>query len=213
MNFLLCPNTDNKKNISAAKAVAAHFHNLGITCSSDLLYEKLFCDQSYVAICDKNHIDCDMIVAVGGDGTMLQSAQTAISLDKPIFGINSGRLGFLASFDFDMLEMITIEEIQKMTKSQRVLLDISLESKPEHHYLAINEVVASKVNYAKTAEISVCYGSNQLGCIRCDGVIVATPTGATGYSLSAGGPIVEPKLKAVVVTPICSHSLFSKSYV
>ncbi|MEG2633843.1 MAG: hypothetical protein RSA97_04555, partial [Oscillospiraceae bacterium] len=78
MNFLLCPNTDNKKNISAAKAVAAHFHSLGITCSSDLFYEKLFCDQSYVAICDKNHIECDMIVAVGGDGTMLQSAQTAI---------------------------------------------------------------------------------------------------------------------------------------
>ncbi len=214
MRIFLCPNTDEQKHIDAARAVAQKLSAIGVEWVSAPEHAGLFADIPTAGTAAAQSGAYDMLAAVGGDGTMLKSAQLALAADRPIFGINAGRIGFLAAFDLaDFLGSATAEELAGMAVSERVLLDIALASAPERHYFAVNEVVVSRANRAKTAEIAIQYGGSHLGTLRCDGVIAATPTGATGYSLSAGGPIVEPTLNAVIVTPICAHSLFSRSYV
>ena len=214
MRIFLCPNLDNQRNKDAARAVAARLSSLGISCVTAPENRSLFSGMPAIEFESAENGRFDLFGAVGGDGTMLKSAQLAIAIGKPIFGINSGRIGFLSAFDLeDFLRSATLEELNAMTSTDRALLDVYFASRPEHRFFAVNEVVVSKANCAKTVEINLCYGNNNLGRMRCDGVIASTPTGATGYSLSAGGPIVEPTLDAVILTPICSHSLFSKPYV
>ena len=153
----------------------------------------------------------DMVVSVGGDGTMLKASQKAISKDKPIFGINAGRVGFLTAFDFSEIDTLTDLDIFSLTATKRMLLEVIIDDNHEKKYLTLNDVVVSRNGISKTIELKV-FGDNSLiGEYRGDGIIISTPTGSTGYSLSAGGPIVDPLLDVILVTPICAHSLFSRS--
>lgn len=161
-------------------------------------------------ICD---VECDRIASLGGDGTMLRSAQRALLADREIFGINTGRLGFLCAFDMRSDEPITAEAIESLTLSRRTLLEARCSDRPGEVFTAINDVVLSKGALSKTIGLSVSSDGRQLGVYRCDGVIVSTPTGSTAYSLSAGGPIIDPNLDLTLLTPICAHSFFSRSVV
>lgn len=155
----------------------------------------------------------DMIVSVGGDGTMLRATQKAIAFDKAIFGINAGRVGFLSAFDFNDLDRITKEDIASLSMTKRMLLEVTIEDDPSKSYLVVNDVVISRNSISKTVELKVFSDLQLIGQFRGDGIIVSTPTGSTGYSLSAGGPIVEPLLDTMVVTPICAHTMFVRSIV
>lgn len=212
MTIFLYPNADNGRNIHAAALVARQLRKLGFDLLASAADIELF-DPGTVLAADPAEAVFDFIASIGGDGTMLKAAQIAIRRSVPVFGINSGRIGFLSAFEIEGFDSVTLEDFSMLHVTDRVLLEVALKSDPSVRYFAVNEAVVSKVNCAKTAEISLHYGRNDLGTLRCDGVIAATPTGSTGYSLSAGGPILEPNVNAVVLTPVCSHALNSHSYV
>ena len=152
----------------------------------------------------------DAIISLGGDGTFLSVAHMSRFSEKPIIGVNLGGLGFLTDIGVDDLEenLLKIRDGNYRTIS-RMILDVKLHRAGEiiRSYHALNDVFINRVNIPKLTSISAWYGQDFITDFFADGIIVATPNGSTAYSLSAGGPIVEPTVKALLLTPICPHSL------
>ncbi|HCX87704.1 MAG TPA: NAD kinase [Gammaproteobacteria bacterium] len=152
----------------------------------------------------------DLGIVVGGDGTMLHVANALARVGLPVIGINMGRLGFLTDIPADTFR----EDLDAMLDGQyeieeRMMLKAGLVRAGEVHdeRLALNDVVLSKGATGKMIEFDTRVNGEAIGRVRGDGVIVATPTGSTAYALSAGGPILHPLLPAIVLTPICPHTL------
>ncbi len=147
----------------------------------------------------------DLIVAFGGDGTILSIAPECAMAGKPVMGINVGTLGFLAEFGKDeaisSLERIVAGDI---LISKRSMLEINYK---ESTFLALNETSISKAFPTRLIELSVYVNNILLASVRGDGLIFSTATGSTAYSLSAGGPILDPSLESIIITPICPHTL------
>ncbi len=146
--------------------------------------------------------ESDMIVSLGGDGSVLRAAQTAILYEKPLIGINSGRLGYLCAMNFDEAPHFD-ELLTECVCSERSLLEFTYNS--DTHY-ALNDVVIAKKNFGETVDLSVCIDGEDMMQVRGDGLIIATPTGSTAYNLSSGGPILDPDMPSIVLTPICPHT-------
>lgn len=161
--------------------------------------ESLYQDRSYAGF---SPADSDMIVSLGGDGAVLRAAQTAISCEKPLIGINSGRLGYLCAMEYAALAGFS-ENLSRCVPSRRSLL--CLQSPAGVRY-ALNDVVAAKQNFGSTADLTVWIDEKCAFRYRGDGIILATPTGSTGYSYSAGGPILDSDSRSILLTPICPHS-------
>ncbi|MBR6548369.1 MAG: NAD(+)/NADH kinase [Clostridia bacterium] len=157
----------------------------------------------------------DWVTVVGGDGTIMHTAKRAAEYDLPIFGINSGRVGFLAGLEPDEAHLLSCIPNGEYTIDSRMLLSVSFEKDGvvEKHY-ALNEAVVTRNGPARMMDICLRDGL-QGGQInyRADGLIVATPTGSTAYSMSAGGPILDPFIEGLIVTPICPYSSPSRSLV
>jgi NAD+ kinase len=158
----------------------------------------------------------DLVIVVGGDGTLLHTARTLASQNIPILGINLGRLGFLVDLSPDQMTT-RLEEILdgQYEQEYRFLLEVSMgdESSPHQNILAFNDVVLHKWNIARMIEFET-YVDNQLvNDQRSDGLIVSTPTGSTAYALSGGGPLLYPTLNAIVMVPICPHTLSNRPIV
>ncbi|MEA4911608.1 MAG: NAD(+)/NADH kinase [Oscillospiraceae bacterium] len=214
MKLLFCVNTDKQKNIDTARLAARRFASFG--------YEVLAPTQDAGCLAEdcirftdaaQAEALCDMFVVFGGDGTILYHAGRAVRSQKPLFGINLGRLGYLSAFDCADVPCIEKSDIDSLVCAERPLLECYFERSPQERYNALNDVVVSRGVTAKSIELLLEYGDVPLSRLRCDGAIVSTPTGSTAYSLSAGGPIVEPDLDAVIVTPICPHTMLSRSVV
>lgn len=152
----------------------------------------------------------DAIVSVGGDGTFLSVAHMCRFTEKPIIGVNLGGLGFLTDISPDEIES-TLDKINsgQFSTISRMVLEAILyrENNILCKFHALNDVFINRINTPKLTSISVWYGNDFITDFYADGIIVATPNGSTAYSLSAGGPIVEPNVKAFLLTPICPHSL------
>jgi NAD+ kinase len=155
--------------------------------------------------------DVDIIILIGGDGTFLSVAQQAVENSIPIAGFNLGTLGFLTELSKDTLES-SLNDIfsNKLKISERKLLEIHFKGEK---YIALNDVVISKGNIARIIKLKLDINGSEVAQIRADGLIVSTPTGSTAYSLSAGGPIVTPKVNGIIITPICPHSLTFRPFV
>jgi Predicted sugar kinase len=153
--------------------------------------------------------DADIGIAVGGDGTLLRLAGLAMEKDIPVLGINAGRVGFLTC-----LEMSDIARLSRLLTGEynitnRSLLSVKLS---ENTYTALNDVVFSKDFTAPLVDFNLRHEREDNPIhFRSDGLIFATPTGSTGYALSAGGPVIDPSLAGILVTPICPHSLSARS--
>ena len=150
----------------------------------------------------------DMAIVLGGDGTILSLAEHSAKHNVPLLGFNFGHLGYLAELKKDQ-----IEEFAKIAKGdykieERIMLSVKVvrSGKQICHTHALNDVVATKGLLSKMVHILLEIDGKYTGDYYSDGIIVSTPTGSTAYSLSAGGPIVEPKLNIMVITPICAHS-------
>ena len=155
---------------------------------------------------------CDVCIAIGGDGTILQAVKCVLPFGKPLLGINLGRLGFLATLEPDQLHLLRKLAAKDYKIERRLMLDASLRfDKEEKVFLAMNDVVIFKSELGKIADIQVSCRGSQVGNYQADGLIFATPTGTTAYALSAGGPIVDPAMDGIAMTPICPHSLFSRT--
>ena len=159
----------------------------------------------------------DLIVVLGGDGTFLSIARLMRTRSVPILGINMGQLGFLTEIKkSEAIEMLAqLMSGTPVKISQRSLLEVLLKrnGKIVHRAPIVNDAVISKGAIARIIGLSIKVGGNWVHDVRADGIIVATPTGSTAYSLAAGGPIIEPTLDAVLMTPICPHSLTQRPLV
>lgn len=175
------------------------FHCLVLEHLEPNLYHK---DLSYI----------DLLVAIGGDGTILQAVPIATAYDIPILGINTGRVGFLSEIspsEFpEALDRIAHRELEIETHMM-----VACRVNGQVVCSALNEILIYKQSISGVAHIEVSLNGIDAGTISCDGLIISSPTGATGYSISAGGPVVAPGLDACVITPICPHSLAARPIV
>ena len=156
---------------------------------------------------DKEIKDSDMVICFGGDGTILHMAKASTRHGIPILGVNIGTMGFMA--ELESSELDRLEDIAKgnFSLDNRMMLDVTVHRDRDiiFHDICLNDVVVTKGAVARIVHLSVyCDGVQAMECGG-DGIIVATPTGSTAYSLSAGGPIVEPDAKNILITPICAH--------
>ena len=151
----------------------------------------------------------DLLISIGGDGTMLESVTYAVSADIPVVGINSGRLGFLVQVSDDTLQSALSEILEgRNTIENRTLIEVSSSSERfDNLNLALNEVTIMRVNTSSMISINVYLNDEFLNTYWSDGLIIATPTGSTAYSLSAGGPIIIPGSGNFVLTPVSPHNL------
>lgn len=146
------------------------------------------------------------MVSLGGDGTLLRAAQYAIRWDMPLMGVNLGRVGFLTEVEQEGLnEAIALLARGDYFLEDRMLLSIRVDGGPP--MLALNDAVVSRGGYARLIAMDAYISNDLIGRYIADGVVVASPTGSTGYSLSAGGPIVSPDVECMVISPICAHTL------
>ncbi|MEM7257048.1 MAG: NAD(+) kinase [Pseudomonadota bacterium] len=160
--------------------------------------------------------ECDIAIVIGGDGTLLHAARELVNHHVPLIGVNRGRLGFLVDVSpedklHELIEIINGEYIEE----HRLLLDASLERDGDviHHSLAFNDTVMRTKDVLQIIEFEISINNSFVLSQRADGIIVATPSGSTAYSLSSGGPIVNPNLNALVLQPICPHTLSSRPLV
>ncbi|HKI77410.1 MAG TPA: NAD(+)/NADH kinase [Ignavibacteriaceae bacterium] len=150
----------------------------------------------------------DLIISVGGDGTMLSTSYHAQFYDKPVLGVNIGKLGFLVDTNIDQLDQL-IKEIRSGNYKidERMIISGKFVGHDLPDFHAINDVVIDKGGWPKMIEMQIWADSKYVTTFSADGVIIATPTGSTGYSLSTGGPIVSPEADVITLCPISPHSL------
>lgn len=154
--------------------------------------------------------NADVIIAVGGDGTILHTAKHAAEFDKPVLGINAGHLGYTAGLEKDELDSLPKLFDGDYTISNRMMLKAVVRDGGEETFYCLNDAVVSKGSLSRIIQLSVTLEGQTID-YRADGVIFATPTGSTAYSVSAGGPVVDPSISGILLTPICPHSLISRT--
>jgi len=155
----------------------------------------------------------DFVVVLGGDGTLLSAARLLAPRGIPLLGVNFGHLGFLTELEPGELESELPRFLEgRRTLDERTMLEatVTLKEGVKRHLLALNEVTFHKTAYARLIDIEAFVDGHRLAIYSGDGLIVATPTGSTAYSLSAGGPIVDPSLSLLLLTPVCPHTLYSR---
>ncbi|MEX0781849.1 MAG: NAD(+)/NADH kinase [Dehalococcoidia bacterium] len=160
---------------------------------------------------------CDLMVCIGGDGTVLRAARISVPHAVPILGVNMGHLGFLTDMSprdlFNNMERILAEDWRI---EERLMVNGTIRENakgPEHSYDGLNDIVVSRRSAGRPIYVDVMVDGARLAVYRCDGIIVATPTGSTGYSLSAGGPILTPTEHHLVLTPVSAHLALGRSLV
>ena len=156
---------------------------------------------------------CDLIIVLGGDGTMLKIAPKASRHNIPVIGVNLGRIGFMSEIEADEIELLSNLFNGNCEIKNRMMLDVEIIKNGAEVFcagMALNDAVVTHGTLAKLIEIGVACDGVRITDYRADGIIVATPTGSTAYSMSAGGPIIDPGIECFCVTPICPHSLVNR---
>ncbi|HOU10199.1 MAG TPA: NAD(+)/NADH kinase [Clostridiales bacterium] len=155
---------------------------------------------------------CDVIIAIGGDGTIIHAAKQAVRFGKPVLGVNAGRLAFMAGLEGHETGLIENLFNGCYTVDKRMLLQAEVFSGDRRmgSYLCINDAVFGRAGQMKLVELTVECGGKRINNYSGDGIIIATPTGSTAYSLSAGGPVIDPGIEGILLTPVCTHALFAR---
>ncbi len=153
----------------------------------------------------------DAIITIGGDGTIIRYAKIAAKYDKPVLGINAGRMGYLANLEQNELGLISKLKNKDYFTERRMMLSVEVmeNGKKVGEYTALNDAVITSGFISRIIDVSATVTGDSIN-YRADGLIVSTPTGSTAYSMSAGGPIIDPLMQSMCITPICSHSLAAK---
>ena len=213
-SIFLIPNLTKKRAYETSVEVIGKLLELGIQVLMDCSLKRQYESQNEIFWGDTDNILrlCDMVLTIGGDGTIIHAARKAALLDKPILGINTGRLGFVAELEPNELDMLSRLADGDYSIEKRMMLKVTHRDK---EFYAMNDAVISRGSLSRLIDIDVSLAEDK-GYIchyRADGLIVSTPTGSSAYSLAAGGPVVEPTMKCIVMTPVCSHSLFARPVV
>ena len=218
-NVILTPNPYRDKNFQTARKAMEILKGEGLSPRLCLPFEV---DRSFELPRDlhfgrleRELPGADLVICLGGDGTILHIAKAATRKGIPILGVNIGTMGFMAE-----LENTELEHLRKLAKGEftldsRMMLDVTVQRGRDivFHDMCLNDAVVTKGAMARIVHLEVrCDGTQVMECGG-DGVVVATPTGSTAYSLSAGGPIVEPEARNILITPICIHDIASRCIV
>ena len=216
---ILTPNPYRDKNFQTVREAMQILQNAGIEVKLCLPFE---IDKSYdlpkdlrFSRLDREIGTADMLICFGGDGTILHMAKTATRNGIPILGVNIGTMGFMAELESTELQELARLATDEYTVEERMMLDVSVYRDRDiiFHDICLNDVVITKGSVARIVHMAVkCDGVQALECGG-DGIIISTPTGSTAYSLSAGGPIVEPDAHSILITPICPHDVASRCIV
>lgn len=213
MKIAVIPNLSKKNaDVYTSKVIKKIFSlNAEVLMLSDK--QKFFNDRKikYYSNIGNLIFNCDIVITIGGDGTIIHKAKHAARFSKPILGINLGKIGFVAG-----LEPTEIDKLEQLIKGEytvekRMMLSVNVKKgETTRKFYALNDVVITKGVYSGLVNLNVTLNNDEITKYVADGIILATPTGSTAYSLSAGGPVIEPSMKCILLTPICQHSMFSR---
>ncbi len=218
-HVILTPNPYRDKNFQTVRAAAKVLKDAGIEPRLCLPFEvdrnyELPKDLRFHKL-DRELQTAELVICFGGDGTILHMAKSATRRNVPILGVNIGTMGFMAELEASELDQLARLATNDYTFDRRMMLDVVVQRDRDiiFHDIGLNDVVITKGAIARIAHLAVkCDGVEAMQCGG-DGIIVATPTGSTAYSLSAGGPIVEPEASNILITPICAHDVMSRCIV
>lgn len=214
MKIAVIVNLGKEKAVLCAKDILSLFKENNVEPLMPSDYSGFFedYDVTYYDKIKDIFFECDMAVTVGGDGTIIHAAKYAARADKPLIGVNVGRLGFVAG--------IEPENIQELTRlldgdygiQRRMLIDVTVEHEngDSETYIAVNDVNVARGQLSRIIDISVYQNNSEVSTYRADGLLFSTPTGSTAYALSAGGPVIYPEMDCILMTPVCPHSLISR---
>ena len=218
-HVILTPNPYRDKNFQTVRDAMAVLKSAGIEPKICLPFDV---DSSFelprdirFSKLDRELPNAELVICFGGDGTILHMAKTATRKGLPILGVNIGTMGFMAELESTELDKLARLANDDFTLDKRMMLDVTVHRDRDiiFHDICLNDVVITKGAVARIVHLSVkCDGVQAMECGG-DGVIIATPTGSTAYSLSAGGPIVEPEAHNIIITPICAHEVGSRCIV
>ena len=211
-NVVLIPNREKDPGLEKTKQAAQILRESGLMLYADEAYKNelsnLACYYTNIFEVEKP----DLLLVLGGDGSVLRAAQTAIALDAPILGINLGRLGFLNDLELERMGDLSLLKEGKYTEKHRMVLDIAIVKEGRTEPLpikALNDVILSGNGHLLDMQLEQ-HGFCTVD-YRADGMVIATPSGSTAYTLSAGGPVIDDRMDAICVTPICPRSFFARS--
>ncbi len=210
--YLIVVNPDKDENFSISNTAKNYIQSKGGSCNISDGYD--FC--SDFGITNELVGDAECILVLGGDGTLLKVAGQVEELDVLLYGINLGTVGFLTEGEVSNLCTILDRLIDDdFTIEERMMIRGTVRKADGRTYCksALNDIVITRAGFSRLIGLNVYVGESLLDTYEADGVVVATPTGSTGYNLSAGGPIVSPTASLMVITPVSPHSLTSKSIV
>lgn len=218
-NVVLTPNPYRDKNFNTVRKAVEILREEGIHPKLCLPFEidhnfELPKDLRFSKL-ERELPNADLVICFGGDGTILHIAKAATRKGIPILGVNIGTMGFMAELESTELERLRQLARGEYTLDNRMMLDVTVHRQRDivFHDICLNDAVVTKGAVARVVHLSVrCDGVQAMECGG-DGVVIATPTGSTAYSLSAGGPIVEPEARNILITPICIHDIASRCIV
>lgn len=217
--IILSPNPYRDKNFHTVRTAMEILRSCGAEVRLCLPFDV---DKSFelpkdlhISRLDKELPGADIIICFGGDGTILHMAKFATRYDIPILGVNIGTMGFMAELESGELQLLTRLASDDFEIDRRMMLDVTVLRDRDilFHDVCLNDVVITKGAVARIVHMDVACDGVQVMEFSGDGLIVATPTGSTAYSLSAGGPIVEPDAHSILVTPICAHDMVSRCFI
>lgn len=215
MKISIFPNFNNDGVLQTCEEICKELDKLGVE------YSVAKCNESdetgtLPLFFDTNELieNCDIVIVVGGDGTTLNVAKAASLHNKLTLGINAGRLGFMSGLERDELSLLNRLVSGDYEVEKRMMIDARLMSENGiQDFICLNDAVITRGDLARLIDVTVKSDGRVITKNRADGMIIATPTGSTAYSMAAGGPVVSPDNSCFVVTPICPHSLVNRSIV
>lgn len=209
MIVAVIPNLDKRGSSETVEKMAAFFKECGITA---YLPDDICCAGYEHATMDELYKIADIIITIGGDGTIIRFAKRAALDQKPVLGINAGRVGYLANIEQNEYNLLSKLGTGEYTIEERMMLNVTIKENDNiiGEYEALNDAVLSSGYLSRIIDVTASVDGGDVITYHADGLIAATPTGSTAYSMSAGGPVIDPTMKCFCLTPICSHSLAAK---
>lgn len=214
MKIALVVNIIKEKAVLCTKEILKIFQENSVTPLMPIEYKDYFTETEVVFYEKINDIflNCDIAVTVGGDGTIIHAAKYAAKANKPLIGVNVGRLGFVAGIEPENIGELKRLFVGDYGVQRRMLLDVDILHKDgiKETYLAVNDINVARGQLSRIIDISVYLDDSKISTYRADGLLFSTPTGSTAYALSAGGPVIFPEMDCILMTPVCPHSLISR---
>lgn len=216
MKITLIPNLTRAEAAGVAAGICKSLKYLGAEYSFFDEYKDEFKFTGADFLPEKEAIDgCDAVIAVGGDGSIIHAAKLAAVKQKPILGVNAGRLAFMAGLEDNELHLLSRLIEGDYTLDKRLMLKANIIKDDEiiDSDYCVNDCLITNEEKQRMTAIDVSLNSSRFNSYLCDGVLISTPTGSTAYSLSAGGPVIDPELESILLTPLCPHSLVDRSLI